>query len=125
MTAQIRANNARDARKADPLPALTEAEFQSQVLELAALYRWRVAHFRAARTAHGWRTPVAADGAGFPDLFMVRGRRCIAAELKRSAKSHLTPAQQDWLADLRAAGVESYVWVADRDDLAEIAVVLA
>ncbi len=107
------------------LPPLTEAEFQSQVLELAHLYRWRVAHFRAARTAHGWRTPVAADGAGFPDIFAIRGRRCLAAELKRNAKSKLTPAQQDWLADMRSAGIEAYVWVADRDDLAEIALVLA
>jgi VRR-NUC domain-containing protein len=102
----------------------TESEYQGHIIELAHLYRWRVAHFRPAQTSRGWRTPVSADGAGFPDLFMVRGRRAIAAELKRDEKAKLTPAQLDWLADIRAAGIEAYVWVASRDDIAEIALVL-
>jgi len=106
----------------DTVPML-ERDLQDQVLDLARLLRWRVAHFRAARTAHGWRTPVSADGAGFPDLVLVRSRRLIAAELKRDAKAKLTPAQQAWLADLRGAGIEVYVWTGD-DDLDDIAAVL-
>ena len=47
----------------------------------------RVAHFRPPRTVHGWRTAVAADGAGFPDLVMVRGSRLLAAELKSERES--------------------------------------
>lgn len=49
-------------------PSISEAELQSAVIELARTLGYRVAHFRAARTAQGWRTPVEADGAGFPDL---------------------------------------------------------
>jgi hypothetical protein len=46
---------------------LSEAAFTDAVIELARLGGWRVAHFRPARTASGWRTPVQGDGAGFPD----------------------------------------------------------
>lgn len=88
---------------------MTEAELQRGVLDIARLYRWRVAHFRPARTAHGWRTPVAADGAGFTDLLMVRGPRMIAAELKAD-RGRLAPEQAVWLEALEAAGAEAYVW---------------
>lgn len=43
-----------------------ERQWQAQVIELARILGWRVAHFRPALTKHGWRTPVQADGAGFP-----------------------------------------------------------
>ena len=103
-------------------PTMTEADFQAAVLELARLFRWRVAHFRAARTAHGWRTPVAADGAGWPDLFMVRGGRAVVAELK-SESGRLRPEQREWLIELRACpGLEVFVW--RPSDLEEIARIL-
>lgn len=90
-------------------PAPTEAQFQESVLELAHLLGWRVAHFRVGRTANGgWRTPVAADGAGFFDLVLVRDR-VIFAELK-SETGHLTKPQQEWLVTLRAAGADARVW---------------
>ena len=73
---------------------------------------WKRAHFRPARTAHGWRTPVAADGAGFPDLILVRGDRLLAAELKTESGT-LTPAQSEWLEALAAAGMETFVWRPD------------
>ncbi|HET9755290.1 MAG TPA: hypothetical protein VFP66_02210 [Candidatus Limnocylindrales bacterium] len=104
-------------------PPILERDLQDQVLDLARLLGWRVAHFRAARTAHGWRTPVSADGAGFPDLVLIRGRRLVVAELKRSVKNRPTPNQLDWLAAFRAAGVEVYVWTCD-DDTESIAQVL-
>lgn len=65
---------------------LSEAEFQRQVTELAELLGWQWVHFRPARTARGWRTPVEGPlGAGWPDLVLVRGRdrRLLFAELKR------------------------------------------
>jgi Holliday junction resolvase len=88
---------------------VTEAEFQRAVIEAAQLLGWRVAHFRAARTKHGWRTPVAADGAGFPDLIAVRGSRLLAAELK-SERGRLRPEQADWLEALQGAGAEARIW---------------
>jgi hypothetical protein len=90
-------------------PRESEAGFQRAVIDLARLMGFRVAHFRAAQTARGWRTPVQADGAGFPDLVMVRGNRIIAAELKAQA-GRVSDEQLAWLDALAAAGCESYVW---------------
>jgi VRR-NUC domain len=67
-----------------------------------------VAHFRPARTERGWRTPVAANGAGFVDLVLVR-ERVVFAELK-AAKTRITRAQIQWLDALADAGAEVYVW---------------
>jgi hypothetical protein len=91
------------------LPAESENGFQAQVEQLAKLYGWRVAHFRPARTARGWRTPVSGDGAGWPDLILVRGRRIVAAELKGDG-GKLRPEQAAWLAALAEAGVECHTW---------------
>lgn len=88
---------------------MTEREWQAQVIQFARLCGWKVAHFRSARTLRGWRTPVGADGEGWPDLFMTLGARCLAAELK-VGKRQPAIAQENWLAALRLAGVEVYVW---------------
>lgn len=88
---------------------MNESEFQDAVIEYARIYGWRVAHFRPARTASGWRTAVAADGKGFPDLTMVRGTRLAVAELK-GERGRVGPDQQAWLDALKAAGVETYIW---------------
>lgn len=86
---------------------MSEAELQSAIIGLAQLLGWRVAHFRAANTAQGWMTPVAADGKGFPDLCMVRGERLLFVELK-TEKGRLTLEQDEWIAalqDSRRCGV--------------------
>lgn len=80
----------------------TEAGFQAAVIAYAQLKGWRVAHFRPARTNKGWITPVAADGAGFPDLVMVRRGLLLFAELK-AENGRLTDQQMDWIDDLGAA----------------------
>lgn len=101
----------------------TEAEFQTAVIERARSLGWKVAHFRPARTADGgWVTPVSADGKGFPDLIMVRGKRIIAAELKFGYNKP-TPEQLDWLAKFAAAGGMTFVWYPC--DWAEIVSVLS
>ena len=69
--------------------AMSEAEFQRQVTDLAEVLGCSWAHFRPAQTKHGWRTPVSGPlGAGFPDfvLLRVRDRRLIFAELKREGQ---------------------------------------
>jgi hypothetical protein len=53
---------------------------ERQVLELAKICGWRTAHFRPAKTSKGWRTPVSGDGAGLPDLILVRPPEIVFAE---------------------------------------------
>jgi len=79
---------------------MTEAQWQRQVVDLARLGGWRIAHFGVARTEKGWRTPVREDGAGWPDLVLVRDGELIFAELKTDA-GRLRPEQEEWLADLQ------------------------
>lgn len=92
---------------------MTEAELQDAVVELAHLFGWSVAHFRAARTAHGWRTACQYDAAGFPDLVLVR-ERIAFAELKsargKSARGTMSVAQIAWLERLAKTGAETHVW---------------
>jgi hypothetical protein len=91
---------------------VTERQLQDAVIECARTLGWRVAHFRPAMTAKGWRTPVEADGAGFPDLFMVHwknGMAPYAIELK-SERGKVRPEQQDWLDALFRVGCYTAVW---------------
>jgi hypothetical protein len=96
-------------RRTQPaLPALSEKAWQAQVIDLAHLYGWNVAHFRKARTKRGWRTPVAADGKGWLDLVLVRDR-VIYAECKTDDGA-MTAEQRLWFGWLETAGQEVYVW---------------
>jgi hypothetical protein len=89
--------------------AQTGAQFEAAVIELAQVYQWRVAHFRPAKTEKGWRTPVSADGKGFPDLLLLRADRQLVVELK-TGRGKLTPEQVDWIEAFAAAGVETRLW---------------
>lgn len=95
---------------------ISEKDFLKQVIDLAHIYHWKVAHFRPAMTKHGWRTPVQADGKGFPDLILVRIKdgRMIIAEVK-TEKGKLTPEQEEWkefflAVDYENRTVEAYIW---------------
>ncbi|MGD0312499.1 MAG: VRR-NUC domain-containing protein [Acidimicrobiales bacterium] len=87
---------------------MTEQTLLDCVVDAAHLFGWKVAHFRPAMTKHGWRTPVAADGKGWPDLTLVRDNRIVFAELK-SARGRLSDEQQDWL-DVLDRAAEVHVW---------------
>jgi hypothetical protein len=89
---------------------MTEAELMAAVIDLAHLYGWRCAHFRPAMTSKGWRTPVGADGAGFPDLLMVhlKWNQMICAELKGTG-GRTTIAQETWLTSM-PSWCEVHVW---------------
>jgi hypothetical protein len=101
---------------------LRETPFADAVMDLARILGWRSLHIRPARTAHGWVTPVAGDGKGYPDLTLVRARdrRLIFAELKREVFDP-EPDQIAWLEALSAvagvgdddsvmARIEVHVW---------------
>lgn len=104
-----------------------EDDFQKQVIALAQMRGWRVAHFRPAQTQRGnWVTPVQADGKGFPDLVMVRRERLIFAELKAVYRKP-TQEQQQWLKALSGVewaseNVEVFLW--NERDFPEIEKVL-
>jgi hypothetical protein len=91
---------------------VTRSSWETVVLDALALYRWRVAHFRPARMADGsWRTPVAAQGKGFPDLVIVRDQSLGFVELKSDA-DRLRPEQLDWqLALASVSAVSAHVLV--------------
>lgn len=89
---------------------MTGEQLKEQVLDLAALRGWKRAHFRKARSNKGWRTPVQADGQGFPDLILVKPGRMIAAECKGQRES-LTVEQVNWLQLLDTVpGITADVW---------------
>ena len=93
---------------------VNENDFQQQVIELAQYLGYRVAHFRGVRVQRKddsvyYQTPVQADGAGWPDLVLVRRSRIVYAELK-SETGRLSPEQDEWLEALAAAGGECWVW---------------
>ena len=96
---------------------VNEKEFQERVIDLLHYSGYRVAHFLPAMNQRGqWRTPVSADGKGFPDLVAVRSsangrreQRIIFSELKRN-DGRLTKEQKGWGEDLLGAGAEYYVW---------------
>jgi len=84
---------------------LSEDELQARILQAARLYGWRAAHFRPARTAKGWRTPMSGDP-GFPDLVLARDGVVIVAELK-SRRGQTSPDQDLWLDEL---GDHAVLW---------------
>lgn len=93
---------------------LSEAGFSSQITDLAALRGWTWCHYRPARTANGWVTPLSGHP-GAPDLILARDGVVLLAEVK-TARGRLSGAQEDWLA---ALGAHGRVWrPGDWDDLA-------
>lgn len=89
-------------------PAISEAELQEMVLETAQILGWYRAHFRPAKTKHGWRTAVGGDGKGFPDVMLVR-ERLVAVELKATGR-YPNADQRTWRERLERAGVEYHLW---------------
>lgn len=89
--------------------AVTEAELQTGVIQMAQLLGYRVAHFRPAQMQSGrWATPMSGDP-GWPDLAICGNGRFLAVELK-SARGDPSAAQLDWLSRLTDAGVDARTW---------------
>lgn len=90
---------------------ISEREFQAQVMDLARLHGWRVAHHHDSRRQVRPGVYVGdADAAGFPDLVLVRGHRVVFAELK-AERGRTTSEQDAWLDALAATGcVDAFLW---------------
>lgn len=92
---------------------MKENEFQNNIIELAQLKGFTVAHFRTVRVQRKdgsvyYCTPVQSQAKGFPDLVLLKEGRMIVAELK-SDKGKTSPEQDKWL-DLFCTVSETYVW---------------
>lgn len=90
--------------------ALTEKQFQGQVVELAKIRHWDVYHAQLAK----WSEK------GWPDLTLMRPPRLVFAELK-SEKGKTTERQRYWLEHLEQCGIEVYLWrPSDWDDVERV-----
>lgn len=88
---------------------MTEAAFQSVVLDIAAWRGWLAYHTRDSRGSRS----------GFPDLVLVR-ERVVYAELKRD-KGKPSLEQIKWISALREADGEAYVWFpCDMDEIERV-----
>ncbi len=98
----------------------TEAQMARAIIAAARFTGWRVAHFRPARTIHGWRTPVQGDGAGFPDLVLLHPDAGLTwwCELK-AHRGHLSPEQREWARDLGQCG-QRFIVCRGRDGLTKL-----
>ena len=88
--------------------AITEAELQENVVELAQWLGYQWIHIRPAqRRDDTWYVPYQGD-TGFPDLMLVHKQthRMILAELK-SEDGRTTREQWEWI---DAAGDWGFVW---------------
>jgi hypothetical protein len=95
-------------------PGVSEAEFQRMVIQLAKLRGFKVAHFRKVRVQRRngscyYETPVAADGKGWPDLVLCKGKTLAFVELKTD-DGRLEPEQKLWIEALGGAGAWVFVW---------------
>lgn len=85
--------------KLQVLAALTEAEWQEWVENLATLRDWKHYHTHNSRRSDE----------GFPDLVLARGSKLIVAELKKEG-GKVSEAQREWLQAFALTGVDAYTW---------------
>ena len=98
---------------------LGENNWMGWIVDLAHWHGYKVAHFRPARTAHGWRTAGQYDAKGFPDLVMINPEqgRVLFREIK-SDGGRLDDDQALWRNWLVSAGADWGLWQPkDRDDV--------
>jgi len=95
---QVQAHLDKLAGKKPKISALSEREFQAEVMDIANKLGWRFYHTHDS----------IGSQAGFPDLVMVRGKRLIFAELK-TEKGKLSKQQVGWITDLGLC-VPVYLW---------------
>jgi hypothetical protein len=88
------------------LRSISEADWQSTVVDIAKRHGWLHYHAPANRPVHGRIQNVVA---GYPDLHLIRGPRSVFAELKAELGT-VTPQQTVWLDSLAAAGHEAHIW---------------
>lgn len=82
-------------------------DLQKGIIDLAHTRGWHVVHNPTVETKQGWRTALAADARGFPDLMLFRDR-VIAIEVKGDGDT-LGEHQLAWGKRMERADVEYHV----------------
>lgn len=90
--------------------AMTEAEWQEQLLDLAHMLRWQHLHVRRT-IGKGRKWTTSTNVVGWPDLTLwnEQQQRVMFVELKSEA-GKVSPEQEAVLASLAAAGLEVHIW---------------
>lgn len=105
-----------------------EESLLGRVMAYAHMRGWRCSHDRATNArrrclACGTYRRGPRNAPGLPDVLLLRRPRLVVAELKQQGKRP-TPAQQRWLDEFAACGVETYVWSTSAEDWQTILEVL-
>jgi len=95
-----------------PLPQLTEAAWQSQVIGIAHGYGWLVQHTRTVQVKDKWMTPITGR-AGFPDLVLAHHQRGVLFVELKTKTGRIQPNQVQWREALKMGGAEYHLWRPD------------
>jgi HJR/Mrr/RecB family endonuclease len=82
---------------------ISEAAFQTRVMDYAKYRGWKVVHYRTAILNSGRRATALSGDKGAPDLILAKNGRVLLVELKRDS-GRVKPEQQEWLAALGENG---------------------
>lgn len=86
---------------------MTEAEFTSMVLEIAAWGKWKAVHIRNVLLADGRYTVPYQGDSGLGDLILARADRGVLMVELKVGRNKPTAKQQAWL---DAAGSAGRLW---------------
>lgn len=89
-------------------PEASEAQFQQQIMQLAATCGWDAHHIRPGKYGSVYKT----DGLpGMPDLLLIgqRGQGILFAELK-TANGKVSKMQEHRITQLLTNGCEVHIW---------------
>src|SRR5882757_3744762 len=92
---------------------MTEAEFTSAVLEIAAWGKWRAVHIRNIQLADGTYTVPYQGDSGLGDLILARADRGVLMIELKVGRNKPTVKQQAWL---DAAGADGRLWYPENLD---------
>lgn len=89
---------------------ITEAQFQSQVIEQAQLFGWLAYHPRKSVNQNGkWSTPLQGDP-GFPDVVFAHPEKGTFFVEFKSEKGRLSENQKRWGDVLSSSGAAWFCW---------------
>ena len=94
---------------AETIGAITEAELQATILDLAQTFGWRSHHQYDSRIAPKGRGGRTMTDKGFPDLVLVKDGTLLFVEVKKEA-GKVSRDQEKWLELLRESGARVEVW---------------